>query len=75
MHGHQVQTLASVKARLTGVVRRVEKGESIVVTKRGKKVAAIVPFETFEGLDRGDRILEVLERYAPRHDRGRRGKG
>lgn len=75
MHGHHVETLASVKARLTGMVRLVENGESIVVTKRGKKVAALVPFETFEGLDRGDRILKVLERYAPSHDRTRRGKG
>ena len=74
MHGHQVETLAAVKARLTGLVRKVEKGQSIVVTKRGKKVAALVPFETFEGLDRGDRILEVLERYAPPHARPRRGK-
>lgn len=57
------------------MVRRVEKGQSIVVTKRGKKVAALVPFETFEGIDRGDRILAVLERYAPPHENKRRGKG
>jgi prevent-host-death family protein len=74
MHGHQTETLATVKARLTRMVRRVESGESIVLTKRGKKVAALVPFETFEGLKRGDRILEVLERYAPRGEKRRRGK-
>jgi prevent-host-death family protein len=75
MTGHEIATLATVKARLTRMVRKVENGHSIVVTKRGKKVAALVPFDTFEGLDRGDRILEVLQRYAPRHDRARRGKG
>ena len=75
MNGHEIATLATVKARLTRMVRKVERGGSVVLTKRGKKVAALIPFETFEGLDRGDRILEVLERYAPRTGGARRGKG
>jgi hypothetical protein len=72
MRGHQTETLVTVKKRLRLTVRRGQSGESVPLTKRRKKVAALVPFETFEGPDRGDRILEVLERYAPRGKKRRR---
>lgn len=37
-------SIAECKARLSGLVRRVERGrETVVVTKRGRPVARIVP--------------------------------
>lgn len=35
--------LADVKARFSELVRRVEKGESISITSRGRPVAKLVP--------------------------------
>lgn len=38
--------VTDLKNRATDIVRRVEKGESYVVTKRGRPVAVIFPAET-----------------------------
>ena len=45
-----------MKADLSGVLRRVDAGEQIRVTKRGRPVADIVP----AGGDRGNRHLRAL---------------
>lgn len=42
------------KARLPELLRRVEAGETVTVTRRGKPVARIVPVE-------GDRRAEIRE--------------
>ena len=34
-----------VKARLSELLRDVERGESITITRNGRKVAALVPIE------------------------------
>lgn len=46
------RTLADVKAALSECVRDVEHGISTVITRHGKPVAALVPAEDFERLER-----------------------
>ncbi len=45
-------SLAEVKATLSDCVRRVERGEPVVITRHGKPVAAIVRAVDFEHLER-----------------------
>ncbi|MFI5025400.1 MAG: type II toxin-antitoxin system Phd/YefM family antitoxin [Solirubrobacterales bacterium] len=40
--------IGELKAKLSGVLKRVEKGERVRVTRRGRPVADIVPAETPE---------------------------
>ena len=47
------------KAKLTELLRRVEAGERIVLTRHGKPVADLVP----HGLGQEDKRLSVMERY------------
>ena len=51
-----------VKARLSELLRDVERGESITITRNGKKVAALVPIEDEEREQRRravDRFMEM----------------
>ena len=47
-----------LKARAGELVRRIEAGERILVTKRGRPVAAIVPLEDPDSFY--DRVLEAV---------------
>jgi prevent-host-death family protein len=47
-----------LKARAGELVRRIEAGERILITKRGRPVAAMVPVEDPESFY--DRVLEVV---------------
>lgn len=47
-----------LKARAGELVRRIESGERILVTKRGRPVAAIVPVEDPDSFY--DRVLEAV---------------
>jgi prevent-host-death family protein len=47
-----------LKARAGELVRRIEAGERILITKRGRPVAAMVPIEDPESFY--DRVLEVV---------------
>lgn len=42
-----------LKARLSEFLGRVEAGESLVVTDRGRPVARVVPFSAESGVERG----------------------
>jgi len=48
----RVLAVAEAKASFADSLRRVEHGASVVVTRHGKKVAAIVPVEDYEALAR-----------------------
>ncbi len=52
--------LSEAKAKLTALVRRVEDGESIVLTRNGKPVARIVPEKHWRDKSREER-RQVLE--------------
>jgi prevent-host-death family protein len=47
-----------LKARAGELIRRIEAGERILITKRGRPVAAMVPVEDPESFY--DRVLEVV---------------
>lgn len=51
-----------LKDGLSAYLRRVEKGEQIVVMRGSKAVAAIVPFEEAEGLDENARLRQLAAR-------------
>ena len=48
------------KTHLTELLERVAKGEKVVITRRGKPVAMLVPAETREGRDVATVIKEML---------------
>ena len=57
-----------VKARLAELLRDVERGESITITRNGRKVAALVPIEDDERERRGqavDRFMEMRSKWKP----------
>ncbi|MEZ4596818.1 MAG: type II toxin-antitoxin system prevent-host-death family antitoxin [Chloroflexota bacterium] len=45
--------IRDLKARLSEHLERVEQGEVLTITKRGRRVALIVPVPGREGLERG----------------------
>ena len=47
------------KARLAELLRDVERGESITITRNGKKIAALVPIEDYEKEQR----RQAIERF------------
>lgn len=59
--------LYDAKARLSEIVERVESGSEVVITRRGKAVARIVPMKV-QGKDRrsdaAKRIRELREKWA-----------
>ena len=47
-------TITKAKARLSEIINRlVYQKSKIVVTKKGKRVAVILPFETYQNLQKG----------------------
>ena len=59
---------AVVKARLSELLRDVERGESITITRNGRKVAALVPIEDDERKRRRqamDRFMEMRSKWKP----------
>jgi len=56
------------KARFAELLRDVERGESIVITRNGKKVAVLVPIEDYERERRRkavDRFMEMRSEWKP----------
>lgn len=51
-----------LKDGLSSYLRRVEKGEQILVMRGSKVVAAIVPFEEARGLDEDARLRQLAAR-------------
>lgn len=64
-------TLTEAKARLSEIINRLIYHKSqIMITKKGKRVAVIMPFETYQNLEKGQskglilasRALEDIDR-------------
>ena len=56
------------KARFSELLRDVERGESITITRDGKKVATLLPIEDFEREQRRkamDRFMEMRRSWKP----------
>ena len=45
-------SIAEAKAQLSGCIRQVENGDSMLLTRHGKAVAALVPASALEQLER-----------------------
>ena len=63
----EVQVTAA-KAQLAALLSDVEGGESIVITRDGKRVAALVPIEDYEREQRRkamDRFMEMRSKWKP----------
>jgi prevent-host-death family protein len=60
------RSVAEAKARLNGILRRVEAGEKVTITRRGRPIATIVPapVETRKSINR--EASEALRRTLPR---------
>ena len=56
--------LAQAKNQLSELIARVEHGESIEVTRRGKSVARLVPVNDVETEDQGARVRTALDWFA-----------
>jgi prevent-host-death family protein len=55
-------SIKEAKDRLTSLARRVEKGETIVITRNGKPIVDLVPHRRKGGLN-----LEAMEEYKRKH--------
>ncbi len=52
-------TTRKLKDGLSAYLRRVEKGEQVIVMRGGRAVAAIVPFVEAQGLDEEARLRQL----------------
>ncbi len=43
-------SVAEARARLPGLLRRVEQGDSVAITRRGRPVAVLVPVPAFRAI-------------------------
>ena len=62
-----IQT-TEAKARFAEILRKVEDGETVAITRHGKTVAHLVPARDQEQAERDaavDRFLEIRRRWAP----------
>jgi prevent-host-death family protein len=48
----QKKAIAEVKARFAECLRQVESGDAIVLTRHGRPIAALVPIDHYEHLER-----------------------
>ena len=63
----QVQT-TEAKAKFAQILRTVERGETVVITRHGKKIAHIVPAEDAERAKRREaleRLREMRKKWGP----------
>lgn len=50
----EIFSLTEAKARLSEIINRlIYHKNNIVITKKGKRVAVIIPFETYQNLEKG----------------------
>ena len=49
------------KTHFSRIIEEVERGADYVITKRGKPVAKIIPFEQEKGMSRKEAMAELLE--------------
>ncbi|NEC06917.1 type II toxin-antitoxin system prevent-host-death family antitoxin [Streptomyces sp. SID7909] len=61
-------TVREARMHLAEVIDRAESGETTVVTRNGKRVAALVPIEVLDALDAAADELAAREAEAHRQD-------
>lgn len=61
-------TVREARAHLAEVIDRAEAGETTIVTRNGKRVAALVPVEVLDALDAAADELAAREAEAHRGD-------
>lgn len=61
-------TVRAARARLSEVVDKAEAGEVTVLTRKGKRVAALVPIEVLDTLDEASDELAAREAEQHRDD-------
>ncbi|MFB4422335.1 type II toxin-antitoxin system Phd/YefM family antitoxin [Streptomyces sp. QL37] len=61
-------TVREVRTHLADVIDRAEAGQTTVVTRNGKRVAALVPIEVLDALDAAADEMAAREAEAHRHD-------
>ena len=69
MNGQKESSIAEVKSELAALVRTVERGKPVIVTRHGRRVAALVPIAEYERWTDADRIARVFRNYARRPQR------
>ena len=78
MSGHQAPlevSAAQAKAHLLEYLRRAERGEATIISKRGAKVAALVPIEQFVRTQESTELfVRSLEAMLARARRGARAR-
>ena len=71
--------LADAKANFAELVRRAERGETVILTRHGRPVARLAPIESPPGATRGGPAsrdgLDARETGAPYGDAGRAASG
>ncbi|MEV7104736.1 type II toxin-antitoxin system Phd/YefM family antitoxin [Streptomyces atroolivaceus] len=61
-------TVREVRTHLADVIDRAEAGQTTVVTRNGKRVAALVPIEVLDALDAAADEIAAREAEAHRQD-------
>ena len=56
--------LAQAKNHLSELISRVERGETVAVTRRGKSVVQLVAYPTERPLQKGERVQQVFDRLS-----------
>ncbi len=54
-------SMAQARRRLADLLRQVESGASVTISRRGKPVAVLVSVEIYRRLERADAYLQALE--------------
>ncbi|OIQ55620.1 type II toxin-antitoxin system Phd/YefM family antitoxin [Neomoorella thermoacetica] len=62
--------VSQAKEQFLEVIRQVEDWESVVLEKKGKPVAALLPYEEYTSLCRIKNFLAMQELYAAMKDSG-----
>lgn len=61
----EIFTLTEAKARLSEIINRlIYRKSNIMVTRKGKRVAVIMPFETYQNLQKGQSQGLILAQKA-----------
>jgi prevent-host-death family protein len=60
MQTKQIGTF-EVKTHLSQILSKVEKGEDFIITRRGKPVAKIIPFEEEKKMTRREAVEAMIE--------------
>jgi prevent-host-death family protein len=52
-------TLANAKAHLSALIDQVEQGDEVVITRRGRPIARIIPERPTTAVDQADLVAEL----------------